>query len=72
MKGTINIHFTDNDAPFVIAKLQQWTEFLHATGIDARFTVSDDDPPAADLWQALNESILNPEQANQSEVGDEQ
>ncbi len=52
MKATFTIHFSVHSAPLVTAKLQQWTEFLQATGIEASLTIDPDDSPAADLWQA--------------------
>lgn len=54
MKATLYVNFDEPNTPLVISKLQQWTEFLQAAGVDATFIVQPDDPPAADLWQALN------------------
>jgi len=47
MKANLVITCDGLSAPIVIAKLEQWQEWLAATGIPATWTVEDEDPPAA-------------------------
>jgi len=62
LTATISIVFGEESAGLVLAKCNQWVEFLQASGLEATFLVQLGDTevaepetqPVADLWQALN------------------
>lgn len=56
MKAIITINFHDDHTQLVLAKCQQWVEFLQGSGIDATFLISSEPKPAADLWEAAQGS----------------
>jgi len=59
MKATLTASFGSASAPIVLAKLEQWTEFLQATGIDASFVVEADEvaSPIADMHTVLESFV---------------
>ncbi len=58
MKATLTASFGSASAPIVLAKLEQWTEFLQAEGIQASFTVEDEVAgPMTDMHTVLESFV---------------